>query len=114
MGCKKGLILAMFTSLGKNEISLLILFSVVFILGLSGMILKRKNVLLTLLCVEVMYLGVITHSICVSGIINAGHNVGLLILVSAACESAVGLGILIVLNKYGRSISYEKLETLKG
>lgn len=87
-----------------------------FFSGVLGMIFNYKNFLVTMMSVELMYLGIVTSFI-LYGVIchdTRGAVYGLLFLVLAACESAVGLGILIVLYRFGRSIEFSDYETLGG
>jgi NADH-quinone oxidoreductase subunit K len=69
-----------------------------------------------MLSIEVMYLGIIT-GFAILSILT--HNYlcqiyALVTLILAASESAVGLGILIVLFKFGRNVDFATYEELKG
>ena len=80
------------------------------------MIFNFKNFLVTMMSVELMYLGAITSFVLYG---TAAHDLdasifGLLFLILAACESAVGLGILIVLYRFGNSIDFANFEQLGG
>lgn len=81
----------------------------IYFTGLLGMIYNMKNYLITMMSVELMYLGVITAFVLTN---NAVYS--LLILILAACESAVGLGLLILLYRFGRSIEFSAYEELRG
>lgn len=88
----------------------------IFLIGLSGMIYNRKNFLLTMLSIEIMYLG-LTLSFIIISISTAdpkGQIYAIILLILAAAESAIGLGILIVLYRFGRSIDFSDYEDLKG
>ncbi len=64
-----------------------------------GIIFNRRNLLIILITIELMYLGVISSFI-FYGIAchdSRGVSYGLLLLILAAAEAAIGLGILIVL-----------------
>jgi len=80
------------------------------------MIYNYKNFLITMMCVELMYLGAatsfITHGVVCQD--SRGAVYGLLLLILAACQTAVGLGILIVLYRFGRSIDFSSYENLGG
>lgn len=80
------------------------------------MIFNYKNFLVTMLCVELMYLGAISSFVLYGTVCHdsRGSVYGLLLLVLAACESAVGLGILIVLHRFGRSVEFSAYEELGG
>jgi NADH-quinone oxidoreductase subunit K len=87
-----------------------------FFIGWAGMVFNYKNFLVTMMCVEIMYLGAVT-SFVFYGL--AFHDVtatiyGLLVLIFAACESAVGLGLLISVYRFGRTIGFSALISLGG
>src|ERR1700722_12924225 len=99
--------------LGGKE---LILFYLLFLIGLTGIIFNYKNYLVTMFCIELMYLGITVCFIIVS-ISTAdpkGQIYAILLLILAAAESAVGLGILIVLYRFGSSIEFQDYQELKG
>lgn len=69
-----------------------------------------------MLCVEIMYLGAVT-SFVFHGLAYADTTAaiyGLLILIFAACESAVGLGLLVTLYRFGRTVGFDALSSLGG
>lgn len=80
------------------------------------MVFNYKNFLVTMMCVELMYLGAITGFVLYGNVCqdSRGSIYALLLLILAACESAVGLGILIVLHRFGRSITFTDYEELGG
>ena len=94
-----------------------LLFSfALFSIGLLGMIFNYKNFLITIMSVELMYLGIIT-SFVVLGVVShdpRGAIYSLALLILAACESAIGLGILIVLYRFGRSIDFTAYQQIGG
>jgi len=80
------------------------------------MIFNYKNFLVTMLCIELMYLGAATSFIS-HGVVcqdSRGSIYGLALLILAACESAVGLGILIVLHRFEHTIEFNAFENLGG
>ena len=94
----------------------LFLFYFLFLIGLSGIIFNYKNYLVTMFCIELMYLGITICFIIVS-ISTAdpkGQIYAILLLILAAAESAIGLGLLIVLYRFGNSINFEDYQKLKG
>lgn len=95
---------------------ILILFFFLFCIGLTGIIFNYQNYLVTMLCVEIMYLGITICFLIVSLITfdPKGKIYSLLLLILAASESAVGLGILIVLYRFGKAIDFLTYQTLKG
>jgi NADH-quinone oxidoreductase subunit K len=99
-----------------NLIDYLCLSYLVFSIGLFGLIFNYKNFLVSMLSIEVMYLGIITGFAVIS-IVTCNHSsqvYALSALILAASESAVGLGILIVLFKFGRNVDFTTYEELKG
>lgn len=97
-------------------IDYLFLFYLLFLIGLTGIIFNYKNYLVTMFCIELMYLGITVCFIIVS-ISTAdpkGQIYAILLLILAAAESAVGLGILIVLYRFGSSIEFQDYQELKG
>jgi NADH:ubiquinone oxidoreductase subunit K len=97
-------------------IDYLFLFYFLFLIGLSGIIFNYKNYLVTMFCIELMYLGITICFIIVS-ISTAdpkGQIYAILLLILAAAESAVGLGLLIVLYRFGNTIEFQEYQKLKG
>lgn len=80
---------------------------ILFIIGLLGFILNRKNVILMLVSIEIMLLAV-TLIILISSIAyndNIGQVLSLFIIALAGAESAIGLSILIVYFKLTGAVS---------
>ena len=103
-----------------NEIPLwidsLFIFYLLFLIGLTGIIFNYKNYLVTMFCIELMYLG-ITVCFAIVSVSTAdpkGQIYAILLLILAAAESAIGLGILIVLYRFGSSIEFQDYQELKG
>ncbi len=94
----------------------LIVSSLLFGISLAGIVLNRKNVIVLLMCVEMMLLAVNTNFIAFGHFL--GNNVGevfvFFILTVAAAEAAIGLAILMLLFRNRRSIEVDKLDLLKG
>ena len=78
-----------------------------FFISLLGVLLNRKNIIITLLCIEVMILSVnlnfIIHSLYLDDIL--GQVFAFFIIALAAAESALGLGILISFFRVRQSMS---------
>lgn len=87
-----------------------------YAIGLLGRIFNRKNFIVTRRAVELRYLGVITSFIIYGNATRdpRGSIYGLLLVILAACESAVGLGIILVLHRFGGTISFKDYEQLGG
>ncbi|MAZ39815.1 MAG: NADH-quinone oxidoreductase subunit NuoK [Legionellales bacterium] len=94
----------------------LIVGALLFGISLAGIIINRKNLILLLMCVELMLLAVNTNFIAFSHYLNdlQGEIFVFFILTVAAAEAAIGLAILMVLFRKRRTINVEELNTLKG
>ena len=94
----------------------LIVAAILFSVSVAGIFLNRKNVLLLLMCIELMLLAVNINFIAFShflGDVN-GQIFVFFILTVAAAEAAIGLAILVVLFRPRRTINVADLDTLKG
>ncbi|MHB1529022.1 MAG: NADH-quinone oxidoreductase subunit NuoK [Acidiferrobacteraceae bacterium] len=94
----------------------LILGAILFALGVIGIFLNRKNVVILLMAIELMLLAVNMNFVAFSHYLNksSGQIFVFFILTVAAAESAIGLAILIVLFRNRSTINVEDLDTLKG
>jgi NADH-quinone oxidoreductase subunit K len=94
----------------------LVLGAILFSISMAGIIINRKNVILLLMCVELMLLAVNMNFIAFSYFLQntAGQVFVFFILTVAAAEAAIGLAILVVLFRNKRTINVEDLDTLKG
>ncbi len=95
---------------------MLSLSGVLFALAVAGIFLNRKNVIVLLMCVELLLLAGNFNFIAFSrflGDIN-GQVFVFFVLTVAAAESAIGLAILVVLFRERRSINVQDMNTLKG
>ena len=94
----------------------LTLSAILFSLSIAGIFLNRKNVILLLMCIELMLLAVNFSFVSFSRYLGDldGQIFVFFVLTVAAAESAIGLAILVVLFRERRSINVEDLDTLKG
>jgi len=94
----------------------LILGSTLFAISIAGIFLNRKNVIILLMCVELMLLAVNMNFVAFSHFHGdtAGQVFVFFILTVAAAEAAIGLAILVVLFRNRRTIDVEALDSLKG
>jgi len=94
----------------------LILSSILFGLSLIGIMLNRKNVILLLICIELMLLAVNTNFIAFSHYYGnvAGQVFVFFILTVAAAEAAIGLAIVVLLFRNRGNINVDKMNHLKG
>ncbi len=95
---------------------LLVLGGILFAISIAGIFLNRKNVILLLMCIELMLLAVNFNFVAFSRFLNdmGGQIFVFFVLTVAAAESAIGLAILVVLFRERRSINVEDLNTMKG
>ena len=94
----------------------LTLGAILFCLSVAGIFLNRKNVIILLMCIELMLLAVNMNFIAFSHFLqdNTGQVFVFFILTVAAAEAAIGLAILVVLFRNRRTINVADLDTLKG
>lgn len=92
----------------------LLVGAVLFCLSVAGIFINRKNVIILLMCVELMLLAVNMNFIAFSHFNGdiAGQVFVFFILTVAAAEAAIGLAILVVLFRNRNSINVEDLDTL--
>ena len=95
---------------------LLTLSAILFALSVAGIFLNRKNVILLLMCVELLLLSANFNFIAFSRYLGDIHGQVFVffVLTVAAAESAIGLAILVVLFRERRSINVEDMTTLRG
>ena len=102
-----------------TEISLehyLILAAIIFTIGIAGIFLNRKNLIVILMCIELLLLAVNINLVSFSIFLNDlnGQIFALFILTVAAAEAAIGLAIIVVYYRNAGSIRVEDINTLKG
>ena len=90
--------------------------AIIFFLGIIGIFLNRKNVIVILMSIELILLAVninlISFSIFTGDIL--GQIFTMLILTVAAAEAAIGLAIIVVYYRNSGTIRVEEIEKLKG
>src|SRR3954466_11053460 len=94
----------------------LVLAALLFALSVAGIFINRKNVILLLMCIELMLLAVNFNFVAFArqlGDLN-GQVFVFFIMTVAAAESAIGLAILVVLFRERRNINIEQLDTMRG
>jgi NADH-quinone oxidoreductase subunit K len=94
----------------------LILGAILFAIGVVGIFLNRKNLIVLLMAIELMLLAVNMNFVAFSHFLQDinGQIFVFFILTVAAAEAAIGLAILIVLFRNLKSIHVDDLGTLKG
>jgi NADH-quinone oxidoreductase subunit K len=95
---------------------LLWLSAILFAISVAGIFLNRKNVLLLLMCIELLLLAANFNFVAFSRYLGQldGQIFVFFVLTVAAAESAIGLAILVVLFRERRSINVEELNRLQG
>ena len=102
-----------------TEISLehyLILAAIIFTIGIIGIFLNRKNLIVILMCIELLLLAVNINLVSFSIFLNdlSGQIFTFFILTVAAAEAAIGLAIIVVYYRNSGSIHVENINSLKG
>lgn len=94
----------------------LVLGAILFAIGIVGIFLNRKNVIILLMAIELMLLAVNMNFVAFSHYLQdiSGQIFVFFILTVAAAESAIGLAILVVLFRNLRTINVDDLDKLKG
>lgn len=94
----------------------LTLAAILFTLGVFGIFLNRKNVIVILMSIELMLLAVNINFVAFSSFMHdlAGQVFSMFILTVAAAEAAIGLAILVVFFRNRGSIAVEDISTMKG
>jgi len=94
----------------------LVLGAILFAIGLVGIFLNRKNVIILLMSIELMLLAVNMNFVAFSHYLQdiSGQIFVFFILTVAAAESAIGLAILVVLFRNMQTINVDDLDKLKG
>ncbi len=94
----------------------LILAGIIFTIGVFGIFLNRKNVIVILMSIELMLLAVNINFITFSSYLDdlVGQVFVMFILTVAAAEAAIGLAILVVFFRNKGSIAVEDLSEMKG
>jgi len=94
----------------------LVLGAILFAIGVVGIFMNRRNVIIILMAIELMLLAVNMNFVAFSHFLGdcAGQVFVFFILTVAAAESAIGLAILVVLFRNLDTIDVENLDSLKG
>tara|TARA_B100002049_G_C15766058_1_gene244754 strand:- start:156 stop:467 length:312 start_codon:yes stop_codon:yes gene_type:complete len=94
----------------------LTLAAIIFVVGIIGIFLNRKNIIIILMSIELILLAVninlVSFSIFLLDLV--GQVFAMFILTVAAAEAAVGLAIIVIYYKNKGSIHVEQISSLKG
>ena len=90
--------------------------AILFTLGIAGIILNRKNIIIILMSVELILLSVNINLVSFSSFLHdlTGQVFALFILTVAAAEAAIGLAILVTYYRNRGSIAVEDINTMRG
>ena len=90
--------------------------AIIFFLGIIGIFLNRKNVIVILMSIELMLLSVNLNLVAFSTHLNdlVGQVFAMFVLTVAAAEAAIGLAILVVFFRNRGSIAVEDINMMKG
>ncbi len=94
----------------------IILSTLLFIIGISGILINRNNIINIMLSIELMLLSISINLVASSVFLNniTGQIFVIFILTVAAAEAAIGLAILIVYFRNRSNIDVAKLNKLRG
>ncbi len=94
----------------------LIVSSILFSISMAGIFINRRNMLILLMCIELLLLAVNTNFVAFSRFLNNidGQVMVLFVLTIAAAEAAIGLAILVMLFRQRHTINVLDIDRLKG
>src|SRR2546430_7602514 len=90
--------------------------AILFTLGVFGIFINRKNVIVILMSVELLLLAVNINLVAFSSFLGdlVGQVFALIVLTVAAAEAAIGLAILVAFYRNRGSVAVEELNSLRG
>jgi len=99
-----------------DQSKFLLVSTLLFLIGLSGIMLNRKNIVLMLMSLELMLLAINFNFIIFSFFLDdiVGQIFALFVLTVAAAESAIGLAILLIYYRIRGTVSIDFVNLLKG
>ena len=94
----------------------LVVAAILFALGVLGIVVNRKNLIVMLMAVELILLAVNLNLVAFSSFLHdlTGQIFALLVLTVAAAEAAIGLAILVVFYRNRGTIAVEDINMMKG
>ena len=94
----------------------LVVGAILFVLGVLGIFLNRKNVIVILMAVELILLSVNLNLVAFSAFLQdlTGQIFAMLVLTVAAAEAAIGLAILVIYFRTRGSIAVDDINRMKG
>ncbi len=90
--------------------------AILFVLGVSGIMLNRKNVIIILMSIEMILLGVNINLVAFSAFLHdlTGQVLAMFVLTVAAAEAAIGLAILVLYFRNRGTIAVDQINQMKG
>jgi NADH-quinone oxidoreductase subunit K len=90
--------------------------AVLFTLGIFGIFLNRKNVIIIMMSIELMLLAININFVAFSVVLNdlAGQVFAMFVLTVAAAEAAIGLAILVIYYRNRGTIAVDDINQMKG
>jgi len=90
--------------------------AILFVLGVSGIMLNRKNVIIILMSIEMILLGVNINLVAFSAFLHdlTGQVLAMFVLTVAAAEAAIGLAILVLYFRNRGTIAVDDVHQMKG
>ncbi len=94
----------------------IVLAAILFTIGIAGIILNHKNIIIILMSVELILLAVNINLVAFSAFLGdiVGQVYALIVLTVAAAEAAIGLAILVAYFRNRGSIAVEDINLMKG
>ncbi|MFA5592158.1 MAG: NADH-quinone oxidoreductase subunit NuoK [Micavibrio sp.] len=94
----------------------LILAALLFTMGIFGIFLNRRNVIIILMCIELMLLAVNINFVAFSSFLGdlTGQIFAMFVLTVAAAEAAIGLAILVIFFRNRGTIAVEEISSMRG
>lgn len=94
----------------------IIVASIIFTIGIFGIFVNRKNVIVLLMCIELILLAVNINLVAFSSYLGNIHGqiFAMFVLTVAAAEAAIGLAILVVYFRNRGTIAVEDINQMKG
>ena len=93
-----------------------VLAAIIFTIGVFGIFINRKNVIIILMSIELLLLAVNINLVAFSGFLNdmVGQVFVMFVLTVAAAEVSIGLAILVVYNRLRGTIEVDDISQMKG
>ncbi len=94
----------------------LVLSGMLFVIGLTGVFISRKNIITILMSIEIMLLSVNINFVAFSSFLNdiSGQIFSIFIITISAAEAAIGLSILVIYYRNRSNVNIEDISTMKG